>query len=166
MRKSVCSDNRGMPFYWTFALIYTSLNLAAFFLLLLTTDSAVLADDENDAFWIGLLFMVLGIVAALVHGIGPAIVYSRRGNSGRIWLFPLTVFVVGFAILPFEPFMGTIGFLVYPLAAPLFNCVAYNSETFDFMTSNIFTFALAPSVIYALVIFATILFVHKRESNF
>ena len=67
------NNNNGKTFYGRFALIYAVLNIAAFFILLLTTEWSVLADDEGDGFWIGFWFMVIGIAAALIYGIGPAI---------------------------------------------------------------------------------------------
>ena len=47
------TDNKGLSFYGTFVLIYTVLNIAAFVILLLTTEWSVLADDEGDGFWAG-----------------------------------------------------------------------------------------------------------------
>ena len=78
------TDNKGLSFYGTFVLIYTVLNIAAFVILLLTTEWSVLADDEGDGFWAGFWFMVIGIAAALIHGIGPALMFKRRGNTSQI----------------------------------------------------------------------------------
>ena len=160
------TDNKALSFYGTFALIYTVLNIAAFVILLLTTEWSVLADDEGDGFWIGFGFMVIGIVAALIHGIGPAIVFKRRGKTRQLWFFPLAVMVAGFTIIPFEPLGCTIGLLIYPLGCPLFNCFAYNSAVTDWMTSNIFIFALVTAAIYAFVIFATTFFCTQKRAIF
>ncbi|MCR4816476.1 MAG: hypothetical protein K5842_04745 [Bacteroidales bacterium] len=155
------SNNKGLSFYGTFALIYTALNIAAFVILLLTTEWSVLADDEGDGFWAGFWFMVIGIAAALIHGIGPAMMFKRRGNVKLLYLFPLVVMLVGFAVFPFEPFALTIGmFLIYSLGYSLFNCFALVSGCFD----SIWVMSTAPAVIYALVIFATTLFMRKKHS--
>ena len=53
-------------FYGTFALIYTALNVFAFFIMLSTTEWDILMDDEADGFHAGVLFMVCGIAAALI----------------------------------------------------------------------------------------------------
>ena len=53
-----------LSFYGTFVLIYTVLNIAAFVILLLTTEWSVLSDDEGDGFWAGFCFMAIGIAAA------------------------------------------------------------------------------------------------------
>ena len=155
------TDNKGLSFYGTFVLIYTVLNIAAFVILLLTTEWSVLADDEGDGFWAGFWFMVIGIAAALIHGIGPAMMFKRGGNVKLLYLFPLVVMLVGFAVFPFEPFALTIGmFLIYSLGYPLFNCFALVSGCFD----SIWVMSTAPAVIYALVIFATTLFMRKKHS--
>ena len=71
------NDNKGLSFYGTFVLIYTVLNIAAFVILLLTTEWSVLSDDEGDGFWAGFCFMAIGIAAALILGIGPALTFKR-----------------------------------------------------------------------------------------
>lgn len=159
------SNNKGLSFYGTFALIYTALNIAAFVILLLTTEWSVLADDEGDGFWAGFWFMVIGIAAVLIHGIGPAMMFKRRGNVKLLYLFPLVVMLVGFAVFPFEPFALTIGmFLIYSLGYPLFNCFAFNSSIVSGCFDSIWVMSTAPAVIYALVIFATTLFMRKKHS--
>lgn len=159
------SNNNGWSFYGTFALIYTALNIAAFVILLLTTEWSVLADDEGDGFWAGFWFMVIGIAAALIHGIGPAMMFNRRGNVKLLYLFPLVVMLVGFAVFPFEPFALTIGmFLIYSLGCPLFNCFAFNSSIVSGCFDSIWVMLTAPAVIYALVIFFTTLFMRKKHS--
>lgn len=157
-------DNKGLSFYGTFVLIYTVLNIAAFLILLLTTELSVLADDEGDGFWAGFCFMVIGIAAALIHGIGPALTFKRRGNTRLLYLFPLAVMLVGFAVFPFEPFALTIGvFLIYSLGSPLFNCFAFNSSIVSGCFDSIWVMSTAPAVIYALVIFATALFMRMKQ---
>lgn len=160
------SNNKGLSFYGTFALIYTALNIAAFVILLLTTEWSVLADDEGDGFWAGFWFMVIGIAAALIHGIGPAMMFKRRGNVKLLYLFPLVVMLVGFAVFPFEPFALTIGmFLIYSLGYPLFNCFAFNSSIVSGCFDSIWVMSTAPAVIYALVIFATTLFMRRKQQS-
>lgn len=160
------TDNKGLSFYGTFALIYTALNIAAFVILLLTTEWSVLADDEGDGFWAGFWFMVIGIAAALIHGIGPAMMFKRRGNVKLLYLFPLVVMLVGFAVFPFEPFALTIGmFLIYSLGCPLFNCFAFNSSIVSGCFDSIWVMSTAPAVIYALVIFATTLFMRRKQQS-
>ena len=160
------SNNNGWSFYGTFALIYTALNIAAFVILLLTTEWSVLADDEGDGFWAGFWFMVIGIAAALIHGIGPAMMFKRRGNVKLLYLFPLVVMLVGFAVFPFEPFALTIGmFLIYSLGYPLFNCFAFNSSIVSGCFDSIWVIATSPAVIYALVIFATTLFMRRKQQS-
>ena len=146
-------------------LIYTVLNIAAFLILLLTTELSVLADDEYDGFWAGFCIMVIGIAAALIHGIGPALTFKRRGNVKLLYLFPLVVMLVGFAVFPFEPFALTIGvFLIYSLGYPLFNCFAFNSSIFNSgVWDSIWFMSVTSAVIYALVIFATTLFMRMKQ---
>ena len=162
-------DNKGLSFYGTFVLIYTVLNIAAFLIMLLTTEWSVLADDEGDGFFAGFCFMVIGIAAALIHGIGPASMFKRRGNTRLLHLFPLAVMLVGFAVLPFESlgFASAIGvFLTIPLGFPLFNCFSYNSSIFDSgVWNSIWFMSVTPAVIYALVIFATTLFMRRKQQS-
>lgn len=163
------TDNKGMSFYGTFVLIYTVLNIAAFVILLLTTKWSVLADDESDGFWVGFWFMVIGIAAALIHGIGPAMMFMRRGNTRLLYLFPLAVMLVGFAVFPFESLVSAIGvgvFLIIPLGFPLFNCFSYNSSIFNSgVWDSIWFMSVTPAAIYALVIFATTLFMRRKQQS-
>ena len=161
------SDNKVLSFYGIFALIYAVLNIAAFFIMLLTTEWSVLADDEGDGFWAGFWFMVFGIAAALIHGIGPAMMFKRRGNVKLLYIFPLAVMLVGFAVFPFENLGFTIGmFLVIPLGFPLFNCFSYNSSIFNNgIWDSIWFMSVAPAVIYALIIFVTTLFMRRKQQS-
>ena len=162
------TDNKGLSFYGTFVLIYTVLNIAAFVILLLTTEWSVLADDEGDGFWAGFYFMVIGIAAALIHGIGPALMFKRRGNTRLLHLFPLAVMLVGFAVLPFESlgFAYAIGgFLIISLGFPLFNCFSYTSSILSGILDSIWFMSVTPAVIYALVIFATTLFMRRKQQS-
>ena len=160
------TDNKGLSFYGTFVFIYTVLNIAAFVILLLTTEWSVLADDEGDGFWAGFYFMVIGIAAALIHGIGPALTFKRRGNTRLLYLFPLAVMLVGFAIFPIEP-LALIGmFLFYSLGFPLFNCFSLTSSIFNSGIWNSTWFmSVTSAVIYALVIFATTLFMQRKQQS-
>ena len=160
------TDNKGLSFYGTFVLIYTVLNIAAFVILLLTTEWSVLADDEGDGFWAGFYFMVIGIAAALIHGIGPALMFKRRGNTRLLYLFPLAVMLVGFAVFPFESLAFAIGmFLIIPLGFPLFNCFSYTSSILSGILDSIWFMSVTPAVIYALVIFATTLFMRRKQQS-
>ena len=163
------TDNEGLSFYGTFMLIYTVLNIAAFVILLLTTEWSVLADDEGDGFLAGFYFMVIGIAAALIHGIGPASMFKRRGNTRLLHLFPLAVMLVGFAVLPFESLVFAYaigGFLIISLGFPLFNCFSLTSSIFNSGIWNSTWFmSVTPAVIYALVIFATTLFMQRKQQN-
>ena len=163
------TDNKGLSFYGTFVLIYTVLNIAAFLIMLLTTEWSVLADDEGDGFWAGFYFMVIGIAAALIHGIGPASMFKRRGNTRLLHLFPLAVMLVGFAVLPFESLVFAYaigGFLIISLGFPLFNCFSLTSSIFNSGIWNSTWFmSVTPAVIYALVIFATTLFMQRKQQN-
>lgn len=161
------TDNKGLSFYGTFVLIYTVLNIAAFLIMLLTTEWSVLADDEGDGFWAGFWFMVIGIAAALIHGIGPALTFKRRGDTRLPYLFPLAVMLVGFAVLPFESLVSAIGvFLIIPLGFPLFNCFSYNSSIFNSgVWDSIWFMSVTPAVIYAMVIFVTTLFVRRKQQS-
>ena len=163
------TDNKGLSFYGTFVLIYTVLNIAAFVILLLTTEWSVLADDEGDGFWAGFCFMVIGIAAALIHGIGPALTFKRRGNTRLLYLFPLAVMLVGFAVLPFESlgFAYAIGgFLIISLGFPLFNCFSLTSSIFNSgIWDSTWFMSVTPAVIYALVIFATTLFMRRKQQS-
>lgn len=156
------SDNKGLSFYGTFALIYAVLNIAAFFIMLLTTEWSTLADDEGDGFWAGFWFMVFGIAAALIYGIGPAMMFKRRGSVKLLYIFPLAVMLVVFAVFPFEP-IGL--FPIIPLGFPLFNCFAYNSPIVSGCFDSIWVLSTAPAVIYALVIFATTLFLRRKQQS-
>ena len=89
------SDSKGLSFYGTFAIIYAVLNIAAFFINLLTTEGSVLAHCEGDGFWAGFWFMVFGIAAALIYGIGPAMMFKRRGSVKLLYIFPLAVMQIG-----------------------------------------------------------------------
>lgn len=163
------TDNKGLSFYGTFVLIYTVLNIVAFVILLLSTEWSVLADDEGDGFWAGFWFMVFGIAAALIHGIGPALTFMRRDNTRLLYLFPLAVMLVGFAVLPFESlgFAFAIGvFLIISLGFPLFNCFSLTSSIFNSgVWNSIWFMSVTPAVIYALVIFATTLFMQRKQQS-
>ena len=162
-------DNKGLSFYGTFVLIYTVLNIAAFVILLLTTEWSVLADDEGDGFWAGFWFMVIGIAAALIHGIGPALMFKRRGDTRPPYLFPLAVMLVGFAVLPFESlgFAYAIGgFLIISLGFPLFNCFSLTSSIFNSgIWNSTWLMSVTSAVIYAMVIFVTTLFMRRKQQS-
>ena len=131
-------------------------------------EESVLADDEGDGFWASFYFMVIGIAAALIHGIGPALTFKRRGNTRLLYLFPLAVMLVGFAVLPFESlgFAYAIGgFLIMSLGFPLFNCFSYTSSIYSGIFISIWFMSVTPAVIYALVIFATTLFMRRKQQS-
>lgn len=161
------TDNKGLSFYGTFVRIYMVLNIAAFLIMLLTAKWSVLADDEGDGFFLGFCSMVIGIAAALIHGIGPALMFKRRGNTRLLYLFPLAVMLVGFAVLPFESLAlcFAIGGLIIPLGVPLFNCFSHSSSIYSGILDSIWFMSVTPAVIYALVIFATTLFMRRKRQS-
>lgn len=159
------TDNKGLSFYGTFVRIYMVLNIAAFVILLLTTEWSVLANDEGDGFFAGFCFMVIGIA---IHGIGPALTFKRRGNTRLLYLFPLAVMLVGFAVLPFESLalcFAIGGFLIMPLGFPLFICFSHTSSIYSGILDSIWFMSVTPAVIYALVIFATTLFMRRKQQS-
>ncbi len=160
------TDNKGLSFYGTFVLIYMVLNIAAFLIMLLTTEWSVLADDEGDGFFAGFCFMVIGIV---IHGIGPALTFKRRGNTRLLYLFPLAVMLVGFAVFPFDSLalgFAIGGFLIMPLGYPLFNCFSLTSSIFNSgIWDSIWFMSVTPAVIYTLVIFVTTLFMRRKQQS-
>jgi hypothetical protein len=140
------TDNKGLSFYGTFVLIYTVLNIAAFLIMLLMTEWSVLADDEGDGFWAGFFFMVIGIAAALIHGIGPALTFKRRGNTRLLYLFPLAVMLVGFTVFPFESLALAFaigGFLIMPLA---FRCSIASHTLPPYTVGFLLVYGLLPFV--------------------
>ncbi|MBR1784356.1 MAG: hypothetical protein IJ760_02825 [Bacteroidales bacterium] len=159
------SDSKGWAFYGTYAIIYAVLNIAAVFIKLLTTEWSVFVNyKEGDVFWV----MVFGIAAALIQGIGPAIVFKRSGNVKLLYIFPLAVMLVSFTVVIFDlPLIQFIALfliitLVIPLGFPLFNCFSvYNNEIWD----NVWLMSVTPAVIYALVIFVTTLFLRRRQQS-
>lgn len=161
------SYNKGLSFYGTFAIIYAVLNIAAFCIMLLTTEWSVLAQDGGDVFLVEFGKMVFGIAAALIHGIAPAIVFKRSGNVKLLYIFPLAVMLVGFVTYTIGLFL--IVLLVIPLGFPLFNCFSYDSAIYDNgIGDSVWFMSVIPAVIYALVIFVTTLSCkggNKAEEN-
>ncbi|MBP5396437.1 MAG: hypothetical protein J6X35_09220 [Bacteroidales bacterium] len=159
-------DNKqsdGISFYGTFTFIYAFLNIGAFFLFLLKTKSEVLWDDQGEVFSVAFACMVLGIAAALIFGIGPAILYKHKCNHFLLYLFPLVLLPISYVLFPFfesmEGLYMAFAFLVLPLSGPIyinFGLGSFNLETRWFCT-------LAPAITYAFVIFLTTWHLRRRQ---
>ena len=76
------SNSQAKSFFGTFVLIYAVLNIVAFFIMLLTTEWSILTDDEGSPLWASVIFMTMGMIAALFCGVGPALVLSKKRKSG------------------------------------------------------------------------------------
>lgn len=152
-------------FYGTFALIYTALNVFAFFIMLSTTKWDILMDDEADGFHAGVLFMVCGIAAALICGIGPALVLHNNTKKGWMYAFPSALLLIGTACAALwkltESAIYSWIVLVCTLpAAPIYNCFVFNGSPFaGFMELGLV--AISP-IIYALVIYLAYCFSQKK----
>ena len=74
--------NKTKSFYGTFALIYVVLNIFAFLIMLLTTKWSIMdGGEKSNVFAAGSTFMVVGVIAALICGIGPALVLHKGWKS-------------------------------------------------------------------------------------
>ena len=152
-------------FYGTFALIYIALNVFAFFIMLSTTKWDILMDDEADGFHAGVLFMVCGIAAALICGIGPALVLHNNTKKGWMYAFPSALLLIGTACAALwkltESAIYSWIVLVCTLpAAPIYNCFVFNGSPFvGFMELGLV--AISP-IIYALVIYLAYCFSQKK----
>jgi len=145
-------------FYGTFVAIYSVLNVVAFIILLATTKWEVLMDDEADGFWIGFLFMVLGIVYAALWGIGPALVLRKQKYHRWMIAFPLAVFLILCLFFAMPTF--TLIILCFPLSSPFYNCFFYSNVD---LLLNLLTPVITP-LIYASVLYLSI-FISREKEN-
>lgn len=158
-------NGNSKSFYGTFVLIYTVLNVVAFIIMLSTTKWDNLMDDEADGFYAGVLFMVCGIVAALICGIGPSIVLQNSEKKGWMYVFPSFLLLVGTVCAALwrlsESAICSWIVLVCTLpAAPIYNCFVFNGSPFvGFMELGLV--AISP-IIYALVIYLAYFFSQKN----
>ena len=158
--------NKTKSFYGTFALIYVVLNIFAFLIMLLTTKWSIMdGGEKSNVFAAGSTFMVVGVIAALICGIGPALVLHKGWKSGWIYAFPVALFLIGVSGALLWKFTNLSVFsyavLVCTLpAAPIYNCFVFNhSPFFDYMATALV--GIAP-LLYALVIYLTFLISRKR----
>ena len=150
MKNSENKCGSSKSFYGTFALIYTVLNVFAFFIMLSTTKWDILMDDEADGFHAGVLFMVCGIAAALICGIGPALVLHNNTKKGWMYAFPSTLLLIGTACAA----------LWKLTESAIYNCFVFNGSPFvGFMELGLV--AISP-IIYALVIYLAYCFSQKK----
>lgn len=165
MENMETQSNKKKSFFGTFVLIYLALNIIAFFIMLLTTKQSMITGDNESPLMAGVTFMIIGAIAALICGIGPALVLRKREKSGWIYAFPLALLLVGVsgAILweftQLSVFSYAVLICTFP-AAPIYNCLVFNhSPLFDYM-DNALVF-IAP-LLYALVIYLAFIVSRKR----
>ena len=152
-------------FFGTFVLIYAVLNIVAFFIMLLTTRWSAMTGDKSSPFMAGIVFMFIGIAAALICGVGPALVLRKKAGSGWMYAFPIALLIVGVsgAILweftEQSVFSYAVLLCTFP-AAPLYNCLVFNhSPLFDYMAKALVV--MAP-ILYALVLYLAFVVSRKR----
>jgi len=158
--------NKTKSFYGTFALIYVMLNIFAFLIMILTTRWSILnGGDKGEIIVAGSTFMIIGIIAALICGIGPALVLHKGWKKGWMYAFPVALLLIGVSGAMLWKFTNLSVFsyavLVCTLpAAPIYNCLVFNhSPFFDYMATALV--GIAP-LLYALVIYFTFLISRKR----
>ena len=154
-------------FFGTFVLIYAVLNIVAFFIMLLTTKWSMITSEESPLL-AGAVFMIIGIITALICGVGPALVLRKKRKSGWMYAFPIALLIVGVsgAILwkytKQSVFSYAVLLCTFP-AAPLYNCLAFNhSPLFDYMANALVV--MAP-ILYALVIYLAFVVSRKLKST-
>lgn len=152
-------------FFGTFVLIYAVLNIGAFIVMLLTTQWGAMTGDKSSPFIAGLVFMFIGIAAALICGIGPALVLRKKGKNGWIYAFPIALLLIGVsgAILweftEQSVFSYAVLLCTFP-AAPIYNCLVFNhSPLFDYMANALVV--MAP-ILYASVIYLAFVVSRKQ----
>ena len=152
-------------FFGTFVLIYAVLNIIAFFIMLLTTKWSILTDDEGSPLAASVIFMTMGILAALICGVGPALVLRKKGKSGWMYAFPIALLIVGVSgailwELTEQSVYSYIVLLCTLPAAPIYNCLVFNySPLFDYMANALVV--MAP-ILYASVIYLSGFVAQKR----
>ena len=134
--------------------------------MLSTTKWDRLMDDEADGFYAGVLFMVCGIVAALICGIGPALVLHKNRKKGWLYAFPSALLLIGTACAALwklsESAIYSWIVLVCTLpAAPIYNCFVFNGSPFvGFMELGV---VVISPIIYALVIYFAYYFSQRNS---
>ena len=158
-------DIQTKSFFGTFVLIYAVLNVVAFFILLLTSKWGTLTGDKSSPFMAGLVFMFIGIAAALICGVGPALVLRKKRKSGWMYAFPIALLIAGVSgailwELTEQSVFSYAVLLCTSLAAPLYNCLVFNhSPLFNYMANALVV--MAP-ILYASVIYLSVLVSQKR----
>ena len=139
--------------------------IIAFFIMLLTTKWSMITGDKESPLMAGVTFMISGVIASLICGIGPALVLRKREKSGWIYAFPLALLLVGVSgavlweLTQLSVFSYAVLICTFP-AAPIYNCLVFNhSPLFDYM-ANALVF-IAP-LLYALVIYLASIVSRKR----
>lgn len=158
-------NNKTKSFFGTFVFICLALNIIAFFIMLLTTKWSMITGDKESPLMAGVTFMISGVIASLICGIGPALVLCKREKSGWIYAFPLALLLVGVSgavlweLTQLSVFSYAVLICTFP-AAPIYNCLVFNhSPLFDYM-ANALVF-IAP-LLYALVIYLASIVSRKR----
>lgn len=162
------TDNKTIPFYGTFTLIYAVLNIVALLIGILTTQRNVLLDDEGDVLVFCVIHMVFGIAAALMCGIGPALVLRKGGKSLWMYAFPAALLLVGMLsatsyrliTISGREVFGFIAYVCMWPATPISNCfVEYKWQE---MCGWDILMVFASPLLYALVIYVSYIISRKR----
>jgi hypothetical protein len=125
----------------------------------------MLTDDGGSLLMAGVIIMTMGIMAALICGIGPALVLSKRRKSGWMYAFPIALLIVGVSgailwELTEQSVFSYAVFLCTLPAAPIYNCLVFNhSPFFDYMANALVV--MAP-ILYASVIYLSGFVAQKR----
>ena len=161
------SNSQTKSFFGTFVLIYAVLNIVAFFILLLTTKWSMITSEESPLM-AGAVFMIIGIITALICGVGPALVFRKKRKSGWMYAFPIALLIVGVlgAILweftELSVFSYAVLLCTFP-AAPIYNCLVFNhSPLFNYMANALVV--MAP-ILYALVLYLAFVVSRKLRST-
>ena len=151
-------------FFGTFVLIYAVLNIVAFFILLLTSKWSMITSDESPLL-AGAIFTIIGVITALICGVGPALVLRKKRKSGWMYAFPIALLIVGVSgailweLTEQSVFSYAVFFCTLP-AAPIYNCLVFNhSPFFDYMANALVV--MAP-ILYASVIYLSGFVAQKR----
>ena len=160
-------NSQTKPFFGTFVLIYAVLNIVAFCIMLLTTKWSILTGEESPLM-AGAVFMIIGIITALICGVGPALVFRKKRKSGWMYAFPIALLIVGvlgavlWELTEQSVFSYAVLLCTFP-AAPIYNCLVFNhSPLFDYMANALVV--MAP-ILYALVLYLAFVVSRKLKST-
>ena len=160
-------NSQTKPFFGTFVLIYAVLNIVAFCIMLLTTKWSILTGEESPLM-AGAVFMIIGIITALICGVGPALVFRKKRKSGWMYAFPIALLIVGvlgavlWELTEQSVFSYAVLLCTFP-AAPIYNCLVFNhSPLFDYMANALVV--MAP-ILYALVLYLAFVVSRKLRST-